>query len=206
MTRGGGQSPVSYAPTSARCSATETKVALSSTHRGVAMSLSRRSCGIPSIARELPVHRRFSDANLPICLPMIDREVEIEQIRGTAEEDPLRDHRRRGRSSGKTTLAIAVGHRLVDEFGGALLFVDLSMVSDPALLGTIVALAARTVGTVRGCNAEPSPLIYGQAVAADPRHLRVFDRACGRLPRLRSLPPHSNVHIPGHEPRSNNST
>ncbi len=40
---------------------------------------------------------------------------------------------------GKTTLAVAAGHRLASSFAGAVLFVDLSMVNDPALVGTILA-------------------------------------------------------------------
>ncbi len=40
---------------------------------------------------------------------------------------------------GKTTVAIAVGHQLVEAFHGAVLFVDLGMLSDPRLVTTAVA-------------------------------------------------------------------
>ena len=40
---------------------------------------------------------------------------------------------------GKTTVAIAVGHHLVDAFCGAVLFVDLGMLTDPSLVATAVA-------------------------------------------------------------------
>ena len=36
---------------------------------------------------------------------------------------------------GKTTVAVAVGHHLVAAFSGAVLFVDLGMLSDPNLVG-----------------------------------------------------------------------
>ena len=40
---------------------------------------------------------------------------------------------------GKTTVAVAVGHHLVDAFAGAVLFVDLGMLGDPSLVPTAVA-------------------------------------------------------------------
>ena len=40
---------------------------------------------------------------------------------------------------GKTTVAIAVGHHLMEAFAGAVLFVDLGMLSDPDLVATAVA-------------------------------------------------------------------
>jgi predicted ATPase/DNA-binding winged helix-turn-helix (wHTH) protein len=40
---------------------------------------------------------------------------------------------------GKTTVAVAVGHHLIESFAGAALFVDLGMLSDPDLVATAVA-------------------------------------------------------------------
>lgn len=40
---------------------------------------------------------------------------------------------------GKTTIAVAVGHQLIEHFAGAVLFVDLGMLSDPDLVATAVA-------------------------------------------------------------------
>src|SRR3546814_10312385 len=40
---------------------------------------------------------------------------------------------------GKTTVAIAVGHHLADTFAGAVLFIDLGMLSDPDLVAPAVA-------------------------------------------------------------------
>src|SRR5450755_5169734 len=40
---------------------------------------------------------------------------------------------------GKTTVAVAVGHHLIEAFAGAVLFVDLGMLGDPGLVTTAVA-------------------------------------------------------------------
>jgi len=44
-----------------------------------------------------------------------------------------------GGGVGKTTLAVALGHQLLEGFAGAVLFVDLSMLSDPVLVTPTVA-------------------------------------------------------------------
>ena len=53
---------------------------------------------------------------------------------------------------GKTTVAVAVGHDLLERFAGAVLFVDLGMLSDPELVTTAVASHAGAVGPVRRCD------------------------------------------------------
>ena len=69
----------------------------------------------------------------------------------------------------------------MESFDGALLFVDFSMVSDPALVGTIVAsLLGLSVQSERR-DARHRCLSTGQADSADPRYLRTSDRACGRF-------------------------
>ncbi len=110
----------------------------------------------------------FQQANLPVRLPMIDREVEIEEI-------PVRLMATRfvtivgAGGVGKTTLAIAVGHRLMKSFDGALLFVDLSMVSDPTLVGTVVASLLGL--SVQSSDATPSIAAY----LRDKRILLILD-------------------------------
>src|SRR5438105_14305301 len=99
----------------------------------------------------------FQHANLPIRLPMIDREVEIEQVPARLSATRFVTIVGAG-GVGKTTLAIAVGHRLMESFGGALLFVDFSMVSDPVLVGTIVASLLGL--SVQSENAAPSLTAY----------------------------------------------
>ena len=110
----------------------------------------------------------FQHANLPIRLPMIDREVEIEQIPARLRATRFVTIVGAG-GVGKTTLAIAVGHQLMESFDGALLFVDFSMVSDPALVGTVVASLFGL--SVQSENAAPSIIAY----LRDKRILLVLD-------------------------------
>lgn len=80
----------------------------------------------------------FQHANLPMRVAMIDRELEIAEIPERLLATRFVTIVGAG-GVGKTTLAIAVGHRLLPQFDGAVLFVDLGMVNDRALVGTIVA-------------------------------------------------------------------
>jgi predicted ATPase/DNA-binding winged helix-turn-helix (wHTH) protein len=59
---------------------------------------------------------------------------------------------------GKTTVAIAVGHDLIEEFAGAVLFVDFAALSDPNLAAT--ALASLLGLSVRSDNAIPGITAY----------------------------------------------
>jgi predicted ATPase/DNA-binding winged helix-turn-helix (wHTH) protein len=70
---------------------------------------------------------------------------------------------------GKTTVSVAVGHHLIEAFGGAVLFVDLSMLSDPALVATAVASAMGL--SVQSDDATPSLLAY----LRDKRILLILD-------------------------------
>jgi predicted ATPase/DNA-binding winged helix-turn-helix (wHTH) protein len=59
---------------------------------------------------------------------------------------------------GKTTAAIATGHHLLDTFSGAVLFVDLAMLSDPNLVATA---AASMLGlSVQSSDATPSLIAH----------------------------------------------
>ena len=59
---------------------------------------------------------------------------------------------------GKTTVAIAVGHHLIDAFAGALLFVDLGMLGDPDL---VTAGMASMLGlSVQSNDATPNLIAY----------------------------------------------
>ena len=70
---------------------------------------------------------------------------------------------------GQTTVAIAVGHYLKRIFAGAVLFVDLGMLSDPNLVATAVA---STLGlSVRSDDATPSLIAY----LRDKRKLLILD-------------------------------
>jgi predicted ATPase/DNA-binding winged helix-turn-helix (wHTH) protein len=59
---------------------------------------------------------------------------------------------------GKTTVAVAVGHHLIEAFTGAVLFVDLGMLSDPNLAST--ALASMLGLAVQSRDATPSLIAY----------------------------------------------
>jgi predicted ATPase/DNA-binding winged helix-turn-helix (wHTH) protein len=75
---------------------------------------------------------------------------------------------------GKTTVAVAVAHALLEEFDGAIVFVDLSMVSDAAIVVTTVASAL-------GCLTPAQDPLQGLlASIADKRLLLVLD-SCEHL-------------------------
>jgi predicted ATPase len=70
---------------------------------------------------------------------------------------------------GKTTTAIATGHHLLDTFAGAVLFVDLAMLSDPNLVATA---AASMLGlSVQSSDATPSLIAH----LRDKRILLILD-------------------------------
>jgi hypothetical protein len=70
---------------------------------------------------------------------------------------------------GKTTVAVAVAHDLIEAFAGAVLFVDLGMLSDPSLAAT--AVASMLGLSVRSDDATPSLIAY----LRDKRILLVLD-------------------------------
>ncbi|WP_342739469.1 winged helix-turn-helix domain-containing protein [Bradyrhizobium sp. B117] len=100
----------------------------------------------------------FRHTNLPDrATEMIGREDDLERMRA---------HLYAGRfvtivgpgGVGKTTLAVALGHRLLEGFAGAILFGDLSMVSDPALVPTVIASMLGL--SVRSDNVTPAIEAY----------------------------------------------
>jgi predicted ATPase/DNA-binding winged helix-turn-helix (wHTH) protein len=91
----------------------------------------------PEAAPVAPSH--FSHANLPHRLSrMVGRDDDV--LRLSAHLTASRFVTIVGAGGvGKTTVAIAVAHHLVEAFTGSVLFVDLGMISDPKLAGTAVA-------------------------------------------------------------------
>jgi predicted ATPase/DNA-binding winged helix-turn-helix (wHTH) protein len=75
---------------------------------------------------------------------------------------------------GKTTVAVAVGHDLLEAFTSAVFFVDLGMLSDPNLVAT--AVASMLGLSVRSDDATPSLVAY----LRDKRILLILD-TCERL-------------------------
>lgn len=81
----------------------------------------------------------FSHANLPGRLSrIIGRDGDVLRISEQLKASRLVSIVGPG-GIGKTTVAISVAHGLSDRFGGAVLFVDLSMLSDPRLVTTAIA-------------------------------------------------------------------
>ena len=79
---------------------------------------------------------------------------------------------------GKTTLAVAVGHGLIETFAGAVVFVDLGALSDPTLAATTIASLLGL--SVQSDDATPGLIAYLRDKRNEPRRL------CRRLQLLRA--------------------
>jgi len=102
----------------------------------------RGYCFVGTISRSINATRvetKFEHANLPGRITrLIDREDDLRKL--SARLDSQRFITIVGSGGvGKTIVAVAIGHQLMEAFSGAVVFVDLSMVSDPALVGIVVA-------------------------------------------------------------------
>src|SRR5580704_14080764 len=81
----------------------------------------------------------FRAANLPLRLSgLVDREEDLEKLSSRLNTARFVTVVGSG-GVGKTTVAVAVAHQLSRTFDGAVLFVDLGMLSDPRLVATTVA-------------------------------------------------------------------
>ena len=111
----------------------------------------------------------FSHANLPARLGrMVGREDDIARLASQLTSARFVSVVGSG-GVGKTTVAIAVGHHVMEAFGGAVLFVDLGMLSDPDLVTT--AVASMLGLSVRSDDATPSLIAY----LRDKRILMILD-------------------------------
>lgn len=111
----------------------------------------------------------FSHANLPARLGrMVGRDTDIAQL--VAQLTVARFVSIVGSGGvGKTTVAVAVGHHLMEAFAGATLFVDLGTLSDPDLVPT--ATASMLGLSVQSDDATPSVIAY----LRDKRVLLILD-------------------------------
>jgi predicted ATPase/DNA-binding winged helix-turn-helix (wHTH) protein len=91
---------------------------------------------------------------------------------------------------GKTTVAVAVGHHLIEAFAGAVLFVDLSMLGDPDLVATVVASMLGL--SVQSADATPSLIAYLQ----DKRILLILDTCEHLIEAVASLASHIHMTAP----------
>jgi predicted ATPase/DNA-binding winged helix-turn-helix (wHTH) protein len=111
----------------------------------------------------------FSHANLPGRLArMVGRDEDISRLSDRLTTARFVSIVGSG-GVGKTTVAVAVGHHLMETFAGAVLFVDLGMLSDPDLVPTA---AASMLGlSVQSDDATPSLIAY----LRDKRILLILD-------------------------------
>jgi len=111
----------------------------------------------------------FHHYNLPSRLgTMIDREEDLEKLSLRLDADRFVTIVGSG-GVGKTTVAVAIAHQLHTSFDGAVLFVDLSMVSDPRFVTTGVASMLGL--SVQSADATSSLIAY----LRDKRLLLVLD-------------------------------
>ena len=111
----------------------------------------------------------FSHANLPGRLArMVGRDDDISRLSDRLTTARFVSIVGSG-GVGKTTVAVAVGHHLMEDFSGAVLFVDLGMLSDPDLVTT--AVASMLGLSVQSDDVTPSLIAY----LRDKRILLVLD-------------------------------
>jgi DNA-binding winged helix-turn-helix (wHTH) protein len=109
-----------------------------SSGRGYSFVASTSRSSIPA-QRPVEPSTGFHHYNLPGRLGvMIDREEDLEKLSLRLNADRFVTIVGSG-GVGKTTVAVAIAHQLHATFNGAVLFVDLSMVSDPRFVTTGVA-------------------------------------------------------------------
>jgi predicted ATPase/DNA-binding winged helix-turn-helix (wHTH) protein len=91
---------------------------------------------------------------------------------------------------GKTTVAVAVGHALLDDFGGAVRFIELGSLADPAL---VAATVASTLGVPMHTDQALESL---RAFLQDKRVLLVLDNCEHVVDAAASLAEHLFSHTP----------
>ena len=132
--------------------------------RGADLAIER-----PEPTRAWQPHASFPHANLPSRLiRMVGRDDDVLKL--SARLNATRFVTIVGSGGvGKTTVAVAVGHHLIEAFAGAVLFVDLGMLSDPDLVAT--AVASMLGLSVQSDDATPSLIAY----LRDKRILLILD-------------------------------
>jgi predicted ATPase/DNA-binding winged helix-turn-helix (wHTH) protein len=121
-------------------------------------AVSRSSGQVAAVATFTAVAAGFTHANLPARpTGLIDREEDLEKLAARLGRARFVSIVGAG-GVGKTTLALALGHQLIDAFAGAVLFVDFGMLSDPRLVASTVASMLGL--SVQSDDATPSLIAY----------------------------------------------
>jgi predicted ATPase/DNA-binding winged helix-turn-helix (wHTH) protein len=144
--------------------------------RYIATLAGRGYCFVASIARtgrqdtiDPAVVGRFPHANLPSRLTrMVGRNDDVLRVSTHLTASRFVSIVGAG-GVGKTTVAVAVGHHLIEAFAGAALFVDLGMLSDPKLVAT--AIASMLGLSVQSSDPTPTLMAY----LRDKRVLLILD-------------------------------
>jgi predicted ATPase/DNA-binding winged helix-turn-helix (wHTH) protein len=110
----------------------------------------------------------FGHADLPSLSTMIGREHDLLKVVARLKAKRFVTIAGAG-GVGKTTLAVAIGHQLMTDFTGAVLFVDLGMLSDPDLVATLIASMLGL--SVQSDDATPSLIAH----LRDKRILLILD-------------------------------
>src|SRR5580693_5306792 len=134
----------------------------------------RGYCFVAPISRpgdrgDVPVAANFLHANLPSRLMrMVGRDDDVLKVSTQLTASRFVTIVGPG-GVGKTTVAITVGHHLIEAFAGVALFVDLGMLSDPKLVAT--AVASMLGLSVQSDDATPNLIAY----LRDKRLLLILD-------------------------------
>jgi len=166
--------------------------------RYIATVAGRGYCFVAPLARSgdrgresAEVVPRFPYANLPSRLiRMVGRVNDVPKLAAQLTSERLVTIVGAG-GVGKTTVAVAVAHEVTEEFAGAVLFVDLGMLSDPKLAAT--ALASMLGLSIQSDDATPTLIAY----LRDRRFLLVLDTCEHLIEAVAALASHILQAAPG---------
>jgi predicted ATPase/DNA-binding winged helix-turn-helix (wHTH) protein len=120
---------------------------------GSLIGLDNRKTDIPKPQR---TNIRHYDGNLPVChRRMLGRDLILSDVQGSIREQRFVTLLGPG-GIGKTTIAVAVGHALAEDFGGEVYFVDLASLTHP---DQVVRAIGTSLGLVRKSNDESLELV-----------------------------------------------
>jgi len=166
--------------------------------RYIATVAGRGYCFVAPLARSgdrgresAEVVPRFPYANLPSRLiRMVGRVNDVPKLAAQLTSERLVTIVGAG-GVGKTTVAVAVAHEVTEAFAGAVLFVDLGMLSDPKLAAT--AVASMLGLSIQSDDATPTLIAY----LRDRRFLLVLDTCEHLIEAVAALASHILQAAPG---------